>query len=226
VLATPQVQSYQGLPYGALLAALAAGAAEGADQAQALARAAPAMVARAYSPTGDQGSRDPGAAALLAFSAADPAVVRDQLAPALDELGGALLDVVARDPAWASVVRAALLRAPSYAPGLVDLGALLQVLEHERQREATRPEATAAAARATAPLEAARRALDASVLAHALGEELISPSYTGFSGAPAARALSIWTPSRLAPHDGQAVSGSTLHRVAPRWSAWLRMLAN
>ena len=220
VAGSPQIQSFQGLPYGALLGAL--GGLGKDDPAAKLAAALPVLARRSFAPGGELAGRDPGAAAHVAWSAVDAKVVADKLVPALHALGAALEAFVAEDQTRRFAIRSALSRAPAYAGDARDLGVLFRLLEQVRRRELN---AYADAAEALGPaLDAAAAALDATVVSRALGSQYSDPAWSGGSGAAAERALSAWIPASPADHAARRAEferSAFFRSAGARWGPWL-----
>jgi hypothetical protein len=220
VAGSPQIASYQGLPYAALLRAVGSGEYGGADGPLRLARDLPALVQRAYAPGGELYEREAGAAAYLAWSVVDAAAAREQLVPKLHALGAAATAFIEEDPARAFAIRSALARAPAYKGDSRDLGVLLAALYSVYRLHSTAATAPALAA----ALGEARAALDGAVIAHALGTQYSDPAWSGSAG-PAERALSTWVPASAEDHAARSgqFGRSAFYRTPP--AAWPKFLA-
>jgi len=220
VAGSPQIQSFQGLPYRALLRDLAAGIAP-----EALARKLPAMLLEAYDPEkGELGRREVGAREWLAFSSVDSEALRRRLVPALQALAGALEPFLAGGPHRALDVRIALRNAPSFKGDTHDLGALLRIVRQLVERE--RADGAPALEAPLRALAAAREALDATVVGWALGHQYEEPAFKGTIQPHEGRALGIWAPSSADEYRGRAgeYEASSFFRAAPLWPRWLARL--
>jgi hypothetical protein len=203
VVGTPQVQSFSGLPYPALLEALR----QGPDAA---ARRLPdlGLVASRHLPP--ERANDE---LFFALGTADPAAVQARLVPALDALGGALDLALGADEELLAALRRLLRDAPGFRRGTRDVGALLALFE------------ALGAPALRAPLADARAALSAAVLASAVGPQLDDREYSG-AGAGAARALSVWAPDDREGYDegAPAYASAPLHGPSSGWSRFLARL--
>lgn len=227
VAGSPQIQSYQGLPYAALLSAIASGKFDGAQGAGKLAAALPRLVARAFRPGGELAAREPGASAYVAWSAIDAERFSLRLVPALRALGAAVEAFLAEDGNRKFLVRSALRRGPAYKGDARDLGVVLRALAEVRRRELADNPAAKAALDLGPALSTATAALDDTVVARALGSQYSDPAWSGFAGPAAERAVSAWIPETAEEHAARADehSRSTFYRATSgAWSGWLDRL--
>ncbi len=232
VVGSAQIQSFLGLPYRRLLYEMNTGGFDGAgalvgktDEAYLVARMLPKLSEKSLNPrSGQQGRADKEASKTFTMSAVSSASLRNDLAPALDELGLALSAYIAEDPLRTMDLRFLMKSTPNFMSGARELGSFLGLLDLQLREEAQANRGvTKSAARLKDKVQAVRKAVGLTVVSYGFGtayRDAAEPLHLlGF------RSLGIWlpqSPQEYAKRVGDFEKSSLYRDSAGAWGGWLK----
>ncbi|MEK7356275.1 MAG: clostripain-related cysteine peptidase, partial [Bdellovibrionota bacterium] len=232
VIGSAQIQSFLGLPYRRLMYEINSGGFDGAgalvgktDEAYLVARMLPKLAEKSLDPVhGQQGRADKEASKTFTMSSISTASLRNELVPAIEDLGIALSAYINEDPLRTMDLRFLMKSTPNFMSGARELGSFIGLLEFQLREEAeAKGKLTPNAKILSDKVVAVRKAIAFSVVNYGFG--------TGYRGNAEPlhllgfRSLGIWLPQSPQEYNsrvGDFVKSTLYKDTQGAWAGWLK----